>query len=161
MGSAASQSTTTFFPTTLIDCTAEVVSEKTRDARYEYACTSDPRIRWPMTISHLLITVALFLAAFIVYMVYLRLVDRRLAAKLKATPSRLLPVGRDVASRKAQLEIFEGFASAAQDYSPAALLAGGAAGVGGGVDGSGGSGGGGVNAGLEGLLAALLADKRL
>ncbi len=109
--------------------------------------------------------VLLFLATFVVYSVYLRLVDRRLAYKIKATPSRLLPVGRDVASRKTQLEIFDGFASAAQDFSPAALLGGGGGGGGGGAaagNGGGGEGGGAGGGGeLDAILGALLADKRL
>ncbi len=58
------------------------------------------------------------------YSVYLRIVDKRLANKLKGAQStRILPVGRDVVSRAVQKEIFEGFAMVRQDYSPAQLLA--------------------------------------
>ncbi len=113
------------------------------------------------------------------YSVYLRLCDRRLANQLTGVPHRTLPVGRDVVTRRVQMDIFDGFAAVTQDFSPAALLAAGA----GGSSGGGGSGGGQAQtagsgwvgpqaqaaaaasggrarSGLDGILGALLADTK-
>jgi len=54
----------------------------------------------------------------------MRLIDRRLARKLKNTPNRLLPVGRDIVSRNIQQNIFDGFSTVFQDYSPSSLVLG-------------------------------------
>lgn len=51
----------------------------------------------------------------------MRLLDRRLARRLKNTPNRLLPVGRDVVSRSIQQNIFDGFANVFQDYAPSTI----------------------------------------
>lgn len=41
------------FPTDMVDCKTTSLTDEystDRDARREYACTSDPKLRWPMTI---------------------------------------------------------------------------------------------------------------
>jgi len=47
------QTSSTLFPTEMVDCKTTTTTEDystNRDARREYACTSDPKLRWPMTI---------------------------------------------------------------------------------------------------------------
>lgn len=92
------QSPSNFFPTGLVDCKS--ADAGVEGARYDYACTADSRVRYGLTIVHLLILVLVWLSALLLYAIYWRVCDRRLAAQLRATPSKRLPVGRDLLSSR-------------------------------------------------------------
>lgn len=138
---------TQLFPLDMLDC--KTASDS--DPRKDFFCASQSAgtVRFAMTVMHLIIIGGLFMLTvgvialplllpvgalkqlgvcalldlqFIIYSVYLRLCDRRLANQLKNMPGRLLPVGRDELSRRIQTQVFEGFAAAGQDYSPATML---------------------------------------
>jgi hypothetical protein len=101
-----------------VDCSSEITG--LMDARTSYACTdSNLTVRLPIAVLHILALFTVFVIAGGLYFVFIRVCERRLASKLREpSTSKFLPVGRDVVSKRVQMQVFEGFASASMDFSP-------------------------------------------
>lgn len=113
MGNEASRH---FFPTTVLDCTTANAVEE--GARYDYQCATEDRVRYGLTLVHLLTLVVILLLSLLLYLVYWRICQRRVYAQLRAVPKRL-PVGRDVLSLRMHTTIIDGFARVSRDvYCP-------------------------------------------
>jgi len=113
------------FPTTaVVDCSSPVSAAGGESARTSYACTSSNLpVRLPITVLQLLLLLAATLIALLLYSVFVRVCRTRLDNALKQPPTeRPLPVGRDVLSRALQQQVFEGFAAASLDFSPAEIV---------------------------------------
>lgn len=111
------------FPTgAAVDCAA--FRGDSASARTTYACTTaNVPVRLPLTVLHLLTVFAVLFCAAVVYVIAVRVGKARADRGLRLPPAaRPLPVGRDALSRRGQLHVFEAFAAAAHDFSPAAFL---------------------------------------
>lgn len=113
MGNDASR----FFPVTVLDC--KTANSGVEGARYDYQCATADRVRYGLTLVHLLTLVVIFLISLLLYLVYWRICERRVYAQLRAVPKRL-PIGRDVLSLRMHAAIIESFARVSRDvYCPA------------------------------------------
>jgi hypothetical protein len=68
------------FPQAVLDCGSSTID----DARYDYECTASTQIRTGLTVLHLLVMAAVFTVAMILYVIYIRVLERKYRSSLLA-----------------------------------------------------------------------------